>query len=108
MSAEAVAARETPSSGRLFYAGNLVEQRSRRELRQFRRWAEVVFQDPYSSPDPRMSAVRTVMEPMLAGRNGRSTSQLRTERGVVSKWLSLPHVVPERAANLLRGQADAR
>jgi oligopeptide/dipeptide ABC transporter ATP-binding protein len=71
------AALEEPTGGRMFYRGAPVDRMSRLDLKRFRRAVQVVFQDPYSSLDPRMSALRTIIEPMRTVRNGRSTAQLR-------------------------------
>jgi peptide/nickel transport system ATP-binding protein/oligopeptide transport system ATP-binding protein len=59
-----------PTSGTLRLAGDDIGRASRRELRAMRRRMQIVFQDPYSSLDPRMTAQAIVAEPLrIAGRS---------------------------------------
>src|SRR5688572_24635246 len=45
-----------PSSGEVLFRGDNVLQCSRRRMREIRRDMQIVFQDPYSSLNPRMRA----------------------------------------------------
>ena len=61
----------TPTSGAIRFGGDDVADASRRDLRAMRRRMQIVFQDPYSSLDPRMTAKAIVAEPLkIAGRGG--------------------------------------
>jgi peptide/nickel transport system ATP-binding protein len=62
--ARLVMALEAPSSGSVVFEGGNLHQLSRDALRQARRHFQMVFQDPYSSLDPRMTVARTVGEPL--------------------------------------------
>ena len=53
-----------PSGGRVFFDGQEVTGASEKELRRFRPRMQFVFQDPYSSLDPRMSVYRIIKEPL--------------------------------------------
>jgi len=44
-----------PTSGRLFYDGQDLEEFDRAQFREFRRRAQIVFQDPFGSLNPRMT-----------------------------------------------------
>ncbi|WP_412935780.1 ABC transporter ATP-binding protein [Microbacterium sp. 2P01SA-2] len=58
---------DTPSSGTVSIDGRSVDARaSARGLHWLRRRTGIVFQDPYSSLDPRMSVGRIVAEPLRA------------------------------------------
>jgi oligopeptide/dipeptide ABC transporter ATP-binding protein len=54
-----------PTSGRIRFAGEDVTPLSARALLPFRRRAQIVFQDPYTSLNPRMTVGRMIGEPML-------------------------------------------
>ncbi len=59
-----------PTSGVIRLDGDDIACVSRRELRAIRRRVQIVFQDPYSSLDPRMTAQAIVAEPLrVAGRS---------------------------------------
>jgi peptide/nickel transport system ATP-binding protein len=56
---------EQPSSGQLLFDGHDITHARGRELRSFRRRVQMVFQDPYSSLDPRWTVERIVGEGLL-------------------------------------------
>ncbi|TCC05355.1 ABC transporter ATP-binding protein [Kribbella soli] len=58
-----LAALEKPTSGRIEYGGVDVSKLRGRELRRWRRNVQVVFQDPYSSLNPRMRVGEIIAEP---------------------------------------------
>ena len=59
-----------PTAGAIRLDGADIAHASRRELRAIRRRVQIVFQDPYSSLDPRMTARAIVAEPLrVAGRS---------------------------------------
>jgi peptide/nickel transport system ATP-binding protein len=62
--ARLVMALEAPSSGSVVFEGRDVHRLGRDELRAARRHFQMVFQDTYSSLDPRMTVARTVAEPL--------------------------------------------
>lgn len=51
------------TSGAVYYEGRDIMAMKRSELRELRREIQIVFQDPYTSLDPRMSVGESVMEP---------------------------------------------
>ena len=57
---------EEPTGGTVTFAGEAVTAYDRSELRRFRRRAQMVFQDPNSSFDPRMTVGEAVAEPLLS------------------------------------------
>jgi len=67
----------TPTAGTITFAGDDVGRASRRDLRALRRRVQIVFQDPYSSLDPRMTARAIVAEPLrVAGRRDEIASRV--------------------------------
>ena len=55
---------EAPSAGQVLFEGRDLHALAKEELRAARRHFQMVFQDPYSSLDPRMTVARTVAEPL--------------------------------------------
>ncbi len=55
---------EKPTGGEIRYDGTDIVQLGRRELRGLRRRIQVIFQDPYSSLNPRMKVGEILSEPM--------------------------------------------
>jgi oligopeptide/dipeptide ABC transporter ATP-binding protein len=53
-----------PTAGEVYLDGKRIDQLSRGEMRAERRGLQVVFQDPYSSLNPRLRAVDIVAEPL--------------------------------------------
>ena len=51
-----------PTGGEIFYRGNKVE--TKQEIAEFRKKAAMVFQDPYSSLNPRMTVSDIIGEPL--------------------------------------------
>ena len=54
-----------PTAGRVRVAGHDITDLGPRELRPFRRAMQIIFQDPYSSLNPRMSAGSIVGQPFI-------------------------------------------
>jgi peptide/nickel transport system ATP-binding protein len=55
-----------PTSGEVMFAGEDFAKLGRTELRTRRRYAQIIFQDPYSSLNPRMRVAETIEEGMAA------------------------------------------
>ena len=62
--AKAVLKLVDPTSGEIAWRGQRIESLSPRGMRPFRRELQAVFQDPYSSLNPRMRAADIVAEPI--------------------------------------------
>jgi ABC-type oligopeptide transport system ATPase subunit len=59
-----------PTAGEVLFRGENLLQLSSRQMRGARRHMQIVFQDPYSSLNPRMRAGRIVEEPLVIHRLG--------------------------------------
>ena len=61
-----------PTSGSVNFDGHELLKANRGELRQLRRHMQVIFQDPFSSLDPRMRVEELIAEPLVIHTNGGS------------------------------------
>ena len=59
-----------PTAGRVLFEGRDVASLGERELRASRRHMQMVFQDPYSSLNPRMTVGSIIVEPLAVHRIG--------------------------------------
>jgi oligopeptide transport system ATP-binding protein len=59
---------ETPTSGQVIFEGRDLATLSGPELRAMRRRMQVIFQDPYSSLNPRMTVGQIIAEPLAVHR----------------------------------------
>ncbi|NJE26777.1 ABC transporter ATP-binding protein [Thermococcus sp. MV5] len=53
-----------PTSGEIIFKGKNVTELKGEELKQFRKDAQIMFQDPYSSLNPRQTVFEIIMEPV--------------------------------------------
>ncbi len=85
---------EKPTAGEIFYAGVDIAKLHRKQLMALRRKIQVIFQDPYSSLNPRQKVGRIIGEPMQV-HGGEPNAGRRTER--VRELLSLCGLNPNFA-----------
>jgi peptide/nickel transport system ATP-binding protein/oligopeptide transport system ATP-binding protein len=85
---------QTPTSGSVLVRGRDVADMRPAELRALRQDLQIVFQDPYASLDPRMTAAQIVAEPLrIHGRTGGPGGA----RGRVAELLDLVGLDPASA-----------
>lgn len=65
-----------PTGGEIFFKGENILEYSNRVLARKRREFQIMFQDPYSSLNPRMSVSEIIAEPMIINKMYRSKSQI--------------------------------
>jgi oligopeptide/dipeptide ABC transporter ATP-binding protein len=56
---------EEPSEGRVYFKGQNIHLFKGEALREFRKRVQIIFQDPFSSLNPRMKVGSMLMEPLL-------------------------------------------
>lgn len=66
-----------PTRGSIFFEGKNVADFRGKELKKFRREAQIIFQDPYASLNPRMSVFDLIAEPMIVNRLYQNKEELR-------------------------------
>jgi peptide/nickel transport system ATP-binding protein len=53
-----------PTSGQVIFDGTDLQKLNTKDLRQMRKHMQLIFQDPYSSLNPRLTVGQSIMEPM--------------------------------------------
>ena len=71
---------EEPTDGRVLFEGKDLAHASGKELFSLRRDIQMIFQDPYSSLNPRMTIGEIVREPLLVHRVGTKAEQVEKVR----------------------------
>ena len=81
---------EEPTEGEMIYNGNDIAKMSDKELRVFRKESvQIIFQDPYSSLNPRMTIGDAIMEPMQVHKILDNDEQRKKEKEELLKRVSL-------------------
>jgi len=72
---------ERPTSGKIIFEGTDLATHSEQQLRELRRHMQVIFQDPYSSLNPRMTIGQILAEPLKVHRlvSGKAAREKRIE-----------------------------
>jgi oligopeptide transport system ATP-binding protein len=91
-----------PSAGTVRFDGQDITRVPRGRLRQLRARMQMVFQDPYSSLDPRMTVGQIVAEPLRA-HTADSASQTRARAAKAIERVGLPAAVLQRLPHELSG-----
>jgi peptide/nickel transport system ATP-binding protein len=94
-----------PESGAIRFRGEDITNLSGRKLRALRRQAQLIFQDPYESLDPRFRVRATVEEPLLVhGEGGRSAERESRVRDALTRaGLTPPELFLDRYPHELSG-----
>lgn len=64
-----------PASGQIIYGGKDITKASAEEMRLLRRKMQIIFQDPYSSLNPRMTVAEILTEPLIIHGIGKDRSE---------------------------------
>jgi oligopeptide/dipeptide ABC transporter ATP-binding protein len=94
---------ERPSEGVVRFRGRDLATLDGPALREFRRGVQAVFQDPYSSLNPRLRVGVAVTEPLLAAVPGTGRAEARDRAAESLAAVGLPPEVAERLPHQLSG-----
>ncbi len=77
-------------SGSISYKGKRIDQLSERKFRTFRREMQIVFQDPYSSLNPRKTIGSIIAEPLIVHKLVSGKQQINAECLKLMEQVDLP------------------
>jgi peptide/nickel transport system ATP-binding protein len=69
-----------PSGGSVFFDGEDITNKTKSQMKKYRTDMQIIFQDPYSSLNPRMTVMELIAEPMIV--NGVCGSNAETQKKV--------------------------
>ncbi|OLM12997.1 ABC transporter ATP-binding protein [Pseudonocardia sp. Ae505_Ps2] len=95
---------ERPDAGRIVVAGRTLHGRSRAELRDIRRHLQLVYQNPFTSLDPRWKVGRLVREPLDRFRVGDRGERTALVRAALASVGLAEELLDRRPAALSGGQ----
>ena len=78
-----------PTSGDIWYDGEIINGKSKSELKLLRRDMQMIFQDPYESIDPRMSISTIISEPLVCHRICSSKKEMDQKIGELMETVGI-------------------
>jgi peptide/nickel transport system ATP-binding protein/oligopeptide transport system ATP-binding protein len=93
-----------PDAGTVHFDGTDLTKLGEGQMRRFRRHMQMVFQDPYSSLDPRISIGRSVTEPLKVHFNMNRSDRERRARELLALVGLDPNLAMQRPHQLSGGQ----
>jgi peptide/nickel transport system ATP-binding protein len=85
-----------PSSGRIIYNGTDITQLSKQQVKALRKDVQLVFQDPYSSLNPRLTIETAIAEPMKVAGIQTSAQERKKRVAELLQKVSLPSTMMTR------------
>ena len=71
-----------PTDGEIYFNGRNIRKAVKREMRELRKSMQIIFQDPYSSLNPRKSVYELIATPLIVNRMFKNRKEL--EKRVIS------------------------
>ncbi len=91
-----------PTAGEIIFEGQNILKLNKEEMRKKRKDMQIIFQDPYSSLDPRKSVSQTIMEPIVLNK------LIRDKKAINMRILEIMEMVglAERLVNSFPHELD--
>lgn len=87
-----ICALQKPDSGQVFFNGEDVFSLDHSKLKDFRQHCQIIFQDPYSSLNPKMKIRKIIEEPLIIHKIGRTKKE---RLGLVNEMRTLVGLPPD-------------
>ncbi len=68
-----------PTAGEVIFEGQNITELSQAEMRKMRKKMQIIFQDPYSSINPRMTVADIIAQPMIVNKTYSNRQELYTQ-----------------------------
>jgi len=93
---------EAPTEGEIFFEGKDITKFNKEELRAYRKKVQIIFQDPYSSLNPRWKVGKIIAEPLKLN-SDLSTKEIKKEVLAIMKKVGLEEDWYERYPHQFSG-----
>jgi len=93
---------EKPTTGEIFFEGKDITKFNKEELKAYRKKVQIIFQDPYSSLNPRWKVGKIIAEPLKLNSN-LSTKEIKKEVLAIMKKVGLEEDWYERYPHQFSG-----
>jgi peptide/nickel transport system ATP-binding protein len=94
---------EAPRSGTVLFRGEQLSGRPDRAIRHLRPRIQMIFQDPFSSLDPRMPVGESIGEPLLIAEPGLSRAGRKARVATMMDKVGLPEAMMDRYPHQFSG-----
>lgn len=92
-----------PGGGKIFFLGNEITSYSKSKLRKIRKDFQIIFQDPYSSLNPRLTVGKAITEGMRVHGMGKNKDERKNITLEILKKVNLDESIFERYPHELSG-----
>jgi oligopeptide/dipeptide ABC transporter ATP-binding protein len=92
-----------PTDGQIIYNGNNIEKYTHQEMEAIRRDIQMIFQDPYSSLDPRQSLQSILKEAIVCDRKPRTKAEIQKRIEELMVSVGLDPIMCDRYPHELSG-----
>jgi oligopeptide transport system ATP-binding protein len=87
---------ERPTGGKIFFEGADITGIDKKEIRKLRRRMQMIFQDPFSSLDPRMKVADIIGEPIVVHNMAGSRAEYRDQTAELLRVVGLDPFMGDR------------
>jgi oligopeptide transport system ATP-binding protein len=87
---------DRPTGGKIFFEGKNITGISKKEIRNLRRRMQMIFQDPFSSLDPRMKIADIIGEPIVVHGMASSRAEYREQTNELMQVVGLDPSMGDR------------
>lgn len=94
---------EASTSGSILYRGSEITRLKKEQIRKLRKEIQIIFQDPYSSLNPRMTIGKAIMEPMEVHKLAKDRREAKTKTMELLEKVGLDKSFFERYPHELSG-----
>ncbi|MBL0701595.1 MAG: ATP-binding cassette domain-containing protein [Spiroplasma sp.] len=82
-----------PTDGDVYFDGELIKDKSKKEMIKLREEMQIVFQDPYASLNPKKTVAQIIKEPLILHKVCKNKEELEQRVDELMAKVKLTHIV---------------